>query len=174
MTGCPKTPNRTRTVGIFISTFNCGVLCGFKEIYGKETLRQTSNFITEVSKSLTEIPDYWTYDNGCNLKRFMTNKKNIIESSPTLELLNKKTLVVDRFHLAGHSLDDSFCRENCDPDLFDEMEKINTSIAEQANFWLSGFKHIMKHMSQNRFKFFLYTILEERNIANLRMKFENF
>lgn len=36
---------KTRTVGVFLACYNCGIIAGFREIYSHETLAQTAAFL---------------------------------------------------------------------------------------------------------------------------------
>lgn len=165
---------KVRTVGVFLATFNCGIVIGFKEILKKETLRQALNFSLELTENLYKCPEYLTYDDACHLKKLLNNEQRIINDSERLKKFKKITLLVDRFHFKTHKKTDSFCKNNCDPDLYPKMAKINTSVAEQVNFWYSGYKHIVKHMSRERFRFFIFTISEEKNkiLLNQNLKIE--
>lgn len=55
------------------------------------------------------------------------------------------------------------CREVFSPDLIRDLDDAQTMICEQRNFWISGFKHNVKHMNQWRFDFFLYIIFSHFN-----------
>ena len=43
------------------------------------------------------------------------------------------------------------------------MNNIKTSKAEEINNWLSRYKYATKHMNKERYRFFLYLILNEFN-----------
>ncbi|CAF1017018.1 unnamed protein product [Brachionus calyciflorus] len=165
---------KNRTVGVFLATFNCGIVCGFKEILKKETLIQTLNFCLELTENLEKCPRYFTYDDACHLKKLLNNGERIKNSSERLDKLKNINLLVDRFHFKTHKKTDLYCKNNCDPDLYQEMANINTSVAEQVNFWYSGFKHNVKHMSRERFRFFIFTISDEKNkiIINPNIRIE--
>ncbi|RNA27352.1 hypothetical protein BpHYR1_033865 [Brachionus plicatilis] len=95
--------------------------------------------------SIQEIIEYNSkLTEPCNNKR--RYNCNIIASIKTkttrLNEFQQKTIVVDRFHFQKHSQDDYFCKENTNADKFSELNEINTSVCEEINFWLSGYKHM--------------------------------
>lgn len=106
---------KLRTVGVFAGVYNCGIVCGFKEIFKSESIKQTANFIFELIESLDRVPEYWTYDDGCRLRKFLSNKKNFTQETQRQKLSVEKTIFVDRFHIRGHSEKDVFCKNFCDP-----------------------------------------------------------
>ena len=72
---------------------------------------------------------------------------------------------VDRFHFPTHKVTDSYCQQNCNPNI--ELEKlglknINTQSSEQAFHWLNSYKNV-KSMNEARFKFFLLYIIDLHN-----------
>ena len=62
------------------------------------------------------------------------------------------------------------CHEKLNADNFKELLKVNTVVCEETNFWIGGFKHMMKHMNANRYNVFLFIIStkynEEKTIHN--------
>ena len=70
------------------------------------------------------------------------------------------TFVIDRLHVQGHVEE---CKKVYSPDLIKDLKGINSMICEQRNKWISGFKHIVKHMNATRFKFFIYNIFTYYN-----------
>ena len=110
-------------------------------------------------------PKYLVYDNGCHLEQFIG--EHLKETTLRSQILRKTKIVVDRFHFLEHKDSHTYCRENCDPNLFDDLKDINTESSEQTNYWLSGYKHATKHMNDIHFYFFTYIICEEYNKTKL-------
>jgi len=98
------------------------------------------------------IPQYLVYDNACQLKR---HEKKLVTPHHQTERLNRvKNIyyVVDRLHIVGHKQE--WCKAECHPDLFEELNGVNTVIVEQIYAWLGKFKFMTKHMNLYRFNFF--------------------
>ena len=73
---------------------------------------------------------------------------------------------VDKFHYPGHKKTDSYCRENCNPNI--ELKKlgineINSPACEQAFKWINCYKNL-KTMNEARFKFFLLYMIDNHNL----------
>ena len=107
--------------------------------------------------TLGRFPKYLCYDNSCQFSKFCKNRKVRTERSAFLEDL---TYVIDRLHVQGHV---KACRDVFAPALIKDLDDAQTMICEQRNFWISGFKHNVKHMNQYRFEFFLYVIFSHFN-----------
>ena len=97
------------------------------------------------------------YDNACNLKEFILNKKNRVykdfESVSHTNILDNFHCVVDRLHIQGHK--DPICLTNCHPDNFPELKGKNTMVCEQTNSWACK----CTKMNWLRFNFFLLLFL---------------
>ena len=100
------------------------------------------------------------YDDGC---RFDLFKNNIFKTNRA-KYLDDMDFIVDRLHIQGHVLD---CQEKYHPKLFPYLLNKNTQVCEQANYWLSKFKYMCKHMSSLRFNFFLFTMCDMWNYIKL-------
>ena len=50
-----------------------------------------------------------------------------------------------------------------------ELENVNSMVCEEINFWLSGFKHNVKHMNYLRVNFFYFIILNIHNKYQLKL-----
>ena len=77
--------------------------------------------------------------------------------------------MVDNFHISGHST------EACDPnsphceyhhslEKFSEIKNANTEAAEQTFSWLKRYKLLVKYMTAQKFRFFMYSIIKAHNI----------
>lgn len=82
------------------------------------------------------------------------------------QILMSTIYIVDRFHFENHALTDTYCMEHCDASKYEELEKINTSVSEEINYWLSGYKFLLKHMNYERFHFLLFIFLMSLIILN--------
>ena len=115
-----------------------------------------------------QFPKYICYDNSCQLQKFCVNRANHTDKS---RFFDEYTYIIDRLHVKGHV---ARCREIYPPNLIRELDNAQTMICEQRNFWISGYKHNVKHMNQYRFHFFyiIFTYFNEikeeglLNIAN--------
>ena len=77
--------------------------------------------------------------------------------------------MVDKLHIQGHK--EAWCNAHCHPKNWTELQGTNTVVCEQVNYWLGGFKWIMRHQNVDRFNFFLYIILNEYNKLKIKGKF---
>ena len=93
------------------------------------------------------------------LKGIIFNFETLIKSILTTFLANKSVrakvfesinYVVDKLHIkVGKN-----CLRFCHPKNFEMLEKINTVVCKQKNFWLGKYKYIMRYMGMYRFNFF--------------------
>ena len=165
---------KNRTVVVFLACYNCGVIISYKEIFGHETIAQAAVFTMEIIQNVFIWPKTLIYDDGCSLKKYVTNKSSLLfkQTTERAKKLAETRIVVDRFHFKSHV--DEWCRELCDPDLYDDLKDVNSSICEETNYWFSKYKYIFKHMNYERYHFLLYIVLDEFNEANLIRKiYEN-
>ena len=156
---------KSRTTGVLLSVYNCGIIASYKEIYKSESIQQVVSFLLDTIQNMSLSPKTIVYDNGCHLKQFIEDKNNKHFKIKTdrLNNLKSKLIVVDRFHFAKHSKKNKFCVEFCDPDKHIDLEEVNTSIAESTNKWFSCYKYSCKHMNRDRYKFFIYIICNDYN-----------
>ena len=91
----------------------------------------------------------------------MTDKKKIWTKSERAKNLEMTKFAIDKFHFGNHK--DKWCRKNMDPNKYPELKNLNTVVCEEVNFWLSGYKYMVKHMNQEHFHFFLYRMLNFYN-----------
>jgi hypothetical protein len=155
---------KCRTTGILLSVYNCGIICGYRELFSSESPTQVSIFLLDLMQFSESSSKYLIYDNACSLEKFLKNR-NIKQSSERGLKLDNMKLVIDRLHLKNHV--DPECHKNFDANNYDELFNINTVVCEQTNFWMSRFKYIMKHMNFHRFNFFMYIILNKYNMEKL-------
>ena len=163
-----KTPYdcKTRTKGLLISSYNCGIVNGYRELFGSESISQVVLFYLDlIDKSSSELPGIFCYDDACHLKKFLINRK-IETLSERGKQLSNKTHLIDKFHIYNHK--DPYCLKNCNPYDYKEMDKLNSVVCEEINFWAGKFKYILKHMNYYRFHFYLYIIFNLYNKEKLK------
>ena len=106
-----------------------------------------------------KFPEYCIYDNACKLDKYCNNNA---KKTVRAEVFPKTKFVVDRMHIKGHVGKECLTKNH--PSKFPELKGLNTVICESTNFWMSGYKHVTKHMNHIRFTFFLYIICNELNV----------
>jgi len=173
---------KCKSRGLILLVSNCGITVSFREIFGAESLTQVAMLMMDTldifqgNESIYYIfviiklkydilldkqPDYIIYDDACHLRRFIQNDKNYNKTTPRLENFRKKHFVVDKLHIQGHT--EVWCHKNCAPHLFPDLDDINTIVCEQINFLIGRYKYILKHMSAERYNFYIYIVLNELN-----------
>ena len=78
-------------------------------------LQHTATFVS------SSIQETICYDDACHLKKYAINPARSSLTN-TARRLAEMNYVVDRMHFKGHI--DQWCRENCDPDKLEGMEKV--------------------------------------------------
>lgn len=158
--------NKDRTRGVLISSYNCGIINGYRELYGCESVRQVILYYCDLlDLTSNKLPKFFIYDDACHLSKYLINNK-VKEKSTRGQLLSDKRHYVDKLHIKNHT--DEWCLNNCDPNKVEELKNLNTVVCEQINFWLSRFKYIVKHMNFARYQFFLFIILDMHNKEKIR------
>jgi len=130
-------------------------------IFRHETIVQATNFFMNIINQSANWPKYLVYDNGCNTEQYIL--KHLKQITSRAQILSQTKIVVDRFHYINHQDSHKYCRENCNPDSFENLSNVNTEACEQANYWFSRYKHATKHMNDINFYFFIYIICDEYN-----------
>ena len=105
----------------------------------------------------TVFPKYICYDNACQLHKYCAKRCANSEESLFLE----KSIVEQ-------------CQTVYHPKLIKDLDGCNTMICEQRNSWISGYKHMVKHMNKFRFNFFFYLIFSYFNDIKLEDKINIF
>ncbi len=161
--------NKTKTRGILLATYNCGIIVSYRELFGSESITQVVLFYLDLISICQKLPEYFIYDDACHLKQYMNNRnfENITERTNTLF---KKTHVIDKMHILNHK--SKWCLKYCNPYLIKDLNEINTVSCEQTNFWAGKFKHCTKHLNYSRFSFFLYIIFDEYNNQKIKRRFK--
>ena len=155
---CKKASNvkkfHDRTAGVMAIVRHCG------------TRESSSQLFVQLLKLADEVDSrmkYVGYYRACEFVPFLWNlrKKGNVGAEKLLEL----QYLVDNFHIAGHTTD------ACNPDSpacefhhslpkFAEIQRANTACAEQTFSWMKRYKNVLKYMSGQRFRFFLYTAIQ--------------
>ena len=89
---------KTRTKGMLLAVYNCGIIGSYKEIFCSESLSQVSFFLFDI---LDQLPKYIIYDNACHLEPFIKTH-NKLDDKQSAEL-KKKVFVIDRLHYNNHT-----------------------------------------------------------------------
>ena len=69
------------------------------------------------------IAGFICYDDGCHLKKYANNPVRSA-ATPTAQRISSLTIAVDKFHFSGHT--DTWCRQNCNPYSFKELNEVYT------------------------------------------------
>ncbi|CAF0969181.1 unnamed protein product, partial [Brachionus calyciflorus] len=89
---CMPCEKKNRTVGEFLAVFKCGIICGFREIFGSETLTQATFFLMDLYQELEIKPNFIMYDDGCHLKQFIDTSDKIKKKTDRFSELLEKTI----------------------------------------------------------------------------------
>ena len=76
------------------------------------------------------------------------------DKSVSVAIFKHVNFVVDKLHITGHKGEE--CLRNCRPNLFPELQKVNTVVVEQVNFILDKYKYSIR--LTNKFRFNLLTM----------------
>ena len=161
--------DRRHTAGILISAKPCGIIPHVDELFGCESIKQVHGsiieFLASCSSDIRDKLKLWMFDDMCHLKPH-SEKDHVRNQSSVTEEFALLAKCVDKFHYPGHKKTDSYCRENCNPNI--ELKKlgiqeINSPACEQAFKWINCYKNL-KTMNEARFKFFLLYMIDNHNL----------
>ena len=173
LAGCKKQINRyhNRTAGILAAVRPCGVVVNFTEMYTCESPTQAYVFLwLTFGRCVEDLKrlKYCGYDRACDLHPFIKRMRR--EGGLGAKILDDHVqFVVDKFHCINHTEPCCMPPENpacCyHPDLpkFKEIHGTNTECAEQAFNWLGRYKTVTRSMSQFKFNFFLWKMINGHN-----------
>ncbi|KAG6835179.1 hypothetical protein H0H93_004238 [Arthromyces matolae] len=141
----------------------CGMILARSTMFGAESITGAKvDFLKSVCPQRIDLPSVIFYDSNCILKAHLIKNKD--------DYFDHILLPVDVFHFkTKHKETDTFCQEECNPakfqELLDEEENwiFNSSVAEQVNVWLGGYKAIVRDMLPHRYDFFLDEMIKRRN-----------
>jgi hypothetical protein len=131
--------NKSRTKGVLLTAYNCGIICSYCEILSSESLTQVTQLLLDTISYSTVFPKYIIYDNACHLSVYIKN----------------------------HVRDD--CHQVYNADLHKELVSVNSVFCEEVNYWFGIYKHARKHMNFIRFNYFMYIILNLYNIEKIKL-----
>jgi hypothetical protein len=172
MQGCKKAENLQRfydrTAGILAMVKPCGVIVNWAEMFTCESPSQVFTFLlrTRTIQGGGAIK-YIGYDRACELVPFLRRLKR--NGNVGAELLLSTTMfLVDLFHVAGHTtpaceLGNEKFEFHPKLPVFSAIHGVNTQCAEQTFKWLDCFKFNVRKMTENKYKFFLYVLVQSRN-----------
>ena len=67
------------------------------------------------------VPGCLCYDDGCHFEEICMNTKRA-NQTVTAAHITSINIVIDKMHFRGHT--DTWCKENCDPHKFKELDKV--------------------------------------------------
>ena len=147
----------------------CGIVVDFTEMFTCESPTQVFIFLLRTCSKNWSRYTYIGYDRACELHPFLkilSRKGNVAAD----ELLSHLQFVVDLFHCKKHKKDTCMPLENnprCKyhPGLpeHSSIAGVNTQCAEQTFKWLNKFKWNVRRMSEYRYKFFLWVVINQHN-----------
>ena len=150
----------------------CGTAVGWSIALHAESLSQHYILIDKLLSQMPDRPDLKPsiatifMDYSCGLRQFVLDREGDGTAGNPQGVFGRHGLdvpefVVDRFHFGKH--DDDYCRTHCDPKNHPKLAHINSEICEQLFSWLSRYKFSLGNMTMHVFKFFVSSLLIERN-----------
>ncbi|CAF1627339.1 unnamed protein product, partial [Didymodactylos carnosus] len=146
---------KNRSFGLLVTFLSCNVVIGFTESIKAEGCRRVTDHLLTMLKFGANLPDALFYDNACAL-RLHWNKvygtKYLAKNEFTNKLYNL-SLVLDRFHLKGHTT--PMCRKMMNPDDNEHgarFKNINTSVCEQFFSFLTKFRSSLRGFNYPQYK----------------------
>ncbi|KIK72087.1 hypothetical protein PAXRUDRAFT_181323 [Paxillus rubicundulus Ve08.2h10] len=124
----------------------CGVILAHATFFGSEAV----SAVNAIFPTPLSTPVFLVFDNNCKLR---AHQEAICDSH-----FSKTGMPIDVFHFnSKHKETDTYCQKHCNPALFPELIQdgkwhFNTSICEQTNVWLGGYRAILRNMSVHRYK----------------------
>ena len=173
LTGCKKHVNKyhNRTAGIFAAVRPCGVVVNFMEMYTCESPTQAYVFLwLTFGRSLEDLQrlKYCGYDRACDLHPFVQRMKR--NGGLGAKILDDQVqFVVDKFHCVNHTEpccmppNNPKCKYHPDLPKFSEIHGTNTECAEQAFNWLGRYKSVTRSMTEHKFNFYIWNMINSHN-----------
>lgn len=95
---------------VLVLVWSCGVVASVWPIFSQERMQDVGEFLQRALQDIPQSsrPHVTFYDNACNLGPHL-------QKGNRFPLAKEQVLVVDRFHICGHSESDSKCREKYAP-----------------------------------------------------------
>ena len=66
---CTPYSKKNRTKGLLISAYNCGIINGFRELYGSESISQVVLYYLDLISYSKKLPEIFLYDDACHLRK---------------------------------------------------------------------------------------------------------
>ena len=145
-----------KSTGAMYSMYTCGLILSVDELYRAESLSQVALVLCLLFNMLT-WPVRLIYDNACQLFGFANNPIRK-DKHPDLTKLSELSFHIDSFHLDNH-------QESCRTlfNIANASCSVNTQICEQTFRWLSGYKHMTRHMNEGSFLLYLLYVCHLHN-----------
>ncbi|KAG9224286.1 hypothetical protein CCMSSC00406_0004785 [Pleurotus cornucopiae] len=164
--------NVTHTQLLFMRP--CGIILSRATLFGSEAISAVLQAACATFPTPESTPEYLFYDTNCKLlahQRYNHDTHFLHTGQP-----------VDVFHFKSkHKESDVNCQMYCNPAAFPELMhegkwRFNTSICEQTNVWIGGYRAILRNMEVTRFNFYMDEMIKRRNrfvIMELKAKGRN-
>ena len=115
--------------GIFATVMNCGIIVSIFSLVGAESLTQVYANVTGLYRSHGDVlPCDFGYDDGCHLRKFAENRKDVNTWARSFRDLVGQFIFVDRFHWKNHKGTHKYYTENCNPADNKRIDGANTGI----------------------------------------------
>ena len=112
--------NKTRTKGVLLAVYNCGIIGGYQEIFNNESLLQVSLFILDL---LECTPKFIIYDDACHLHPYIVKNQKFTDDK--LKIFQQKLFTIDRLHIHNHTR--PICK-TFNSNLFMELNGVNSVV----------------------------------------------
>lgn len=122
---------------------------------------ELQDFLKAAFPTPQSMPELFIYDSNCILRQHLDATGDTYFANTGLP--------VDVFHFkAKHRITDTACQQHCNPAAFPDLVEdnkwaVNTSICEESNTWLAGYRAIVREMEATRYTFFLDEMIKRRN-----------
>jgi hypothetical protein len=126
--------DKGRTRGVLIGAYNCGIVCGFREIFGIESVSQVIIFYLDIIKhcyDVSKLPKYFVYDDACHLAQTLNAHRENYGTDIGKILLSKKHFI-DKLHIQNHTA--TYCLQHHNPFKEPFLKDVNSVVCEQFNF----------------------------------------
>jgi hypothetical protein len=159
---CNKHYQRERKKGAGVLVFWCGTHRRCIGFYVLPSAESPQHVYSILCTRFITLPKVVIYDNACNLAEYVYNRA---------PLLFKDVLFVsDAFHQKNHIA----CARTFDPQIYPQLEALNTVLHEQKNDNLAKLKHTCRRMNYRSFVLMLRHFLvvldvqqKNRNLKNI-------
>lgn len=179
-------PKLFHTAGNLFYVFSNGIILYRKELFVAEGKSQVYQALSELiqipgCEHVSQLP--LAYDDACHLVKFATNRqRGKTPRTKQMAVWLGELCRLDRMHYKNHI--DAWCRQNMNPDKCNAkcasacsvkgkgkckvFDGVATERAEETFSWLSRYRFACRHMSCERFNFFLTRVMEMHNRKKYR------